>query len=90
LEELEIKPLSDAAARQLLSSLYPDLAPSVQERLVVESQGNPLALMELPVALTDHQRAERIPLPTALPLSRRLNAVFSGRISALPRHASGS
>jgi DNA-binding CsgD family transcriptional regulator len=84
LEELEIKPLSDAAARQLLSSLYPDLAPSVQERLVVESQGNPLALMELPVALTDHQRAERIPLPTALPLSRRLNAVFSGRISALP------
>ena len=84
LEELEIQPLGDGPARQLLSSFHPDLAPSVHERLVVEAQGNPLALMELPAALTDRQRAEKDPLPAALPLSRRLNTVFSGRISALP------
>ena len=84
LEEFEIQPLGDAVARQMLLSLHPDLAASVHERLIVESQGNPLALIELPTALTDRQRAGTDPLPAALPLSRRLNTLFSGRISALP------
>jgi DNA-binding CsgD family transcriptional regulator len=84
LEEIELQPLSDDAARQLLVLVYPDLAPTVHEHLVAEAQGNPLALIELPAVLSSRQGGSDH-LPTALPLSRRLHTEFSGRISSLPR-----
>ena len=57
LPELEVRRLDDAAAGQLLDSRFPRLAPAVRHRILVEAQGNPLALLELPVALSPGMRA---------------------------------
>jgi DNA-binding CsgD family transcriptional regulator len=80
----EVLPLSEAAAAELVGDRFPALAPPVRQRLLAEAQGNPLALLELPVALTGMQRAGTGPLPAWLPLSRRLQTAFESRITALP------
>lgn len=84
LPELEIVRLDDAAARQLLDSRFPELASPVRERILVEAEGNPLALLELPNALSPGMRASATALPSSLPLSRRLQALFGSRITDLP------
>src|SRR5262245_59473902 len=84
LPELEVPRLDDAAAGELLDSRFPDLAPAVRERILVEAQGNPLALLELPDALSPTMRASAKALPSALPLSRRLQALFGSRITEPP------
>jgi DNA-binding CsgD family transcriptional regulator len=78
-----LEPLDDAAATSLLEQRFPALAPRVRERLVAEAQGNPLALIELPIALRDAERARRQPADV-LPLTDRLQEVFASRIQALP------
>ena len=80
----DVPPLGQAAAAELVSDRFPALAPRVRQRLLADARGNPLALLELPVALTGLQRAGTGPLPPWLPLSRRLQAVFESRITALP------
>lgn len=84
LAELEVRRLDGAAAGQLLDSRFPRLAPAVRHRILVEAQGNPLALLELPVALSPGMRASAMALPSALPLSRRLQALYGSRIVGLP------
>ena len=84
LPELEVPRLDDAAAGQLLDRRFPELASAVRERILVEAQGNPLALLELPIALRPGMRASATALPSALPLGRRLQAVFGSRITELP------
>lgn len=83
----EVLPLSEAAADALVTDRFPALAPPVRQRLLDDARGNPLALLELPVALTGQQRAGIDPLPVWLPLSRRLQATFESRITALPEPA---
>ena len=56
----------------------------MRQRLLDEAQGNPLALLELPPALSGPQRAAWQALPAVLPLTERLQALFAGRISGLP------
>jgi len=80
----ELQPLDDAAAIALITDRFPALAPRVRQRLLAEAQGNPLALLELPVALTGRQRAALGPPPAVLPLTRRLQSVFVSRVSCLP------
>ena len=80
----EVLPLSDSAAAELVGDRFPALAPRVRQRLLAEAQGNPLALLDLPVALSGVQRAGTDPLPEWLPLSRRLQATFESWITALP------
>jgi DNA-binding CsgD family transcriptional regulator len=84
LPALEVQRLDDTAASQLLDVRFPELAPPVRERILVEAQGNPLALLELPVALGPGIRASAKTLPAALPLSRRLQTLFGSRITELP------
>ena len=76
--------LDPEAALALLRARYPMLAPRVRQRLLDEAQGNPLALLELPPALSGPQRAAWQALPAVLPLTDRLQAVFAGRVSGLP------
>ena len=83
LPSYELEPLDDAAATSLLEQRFPALAPRVRERLVAEAQGNPLALLELPIALRDAEPARR-QLADVLPLTDRLQDVFASRIRALP------
>jgi DNA-binding CsgD family transcriptional regulator len=80
----DVGPLSHAASEGLLVHRFPALAPRVRRRLAAEAQGNPLALLELPVALSGPQRAASEALPEWLPLSRRLQAAFASRIAGLP------
>jgi tetratricopeptide (TPR) repeat protein len=79
----ELGPLDRAAATSLLKQRFPALAPRVRERLIAEAQGNPLALLELPIALRDARPAPHH-LADALPLTARLQAVFASRITELP------
>jgi len=84
LPELEVPRLDDVAAGQLLDSRFPELASAVRERILVEAQGNPLALLELPNALTPECVHPRRRCLSALPLSRRLQVLFGSRITELP------
>ena len=83
----ELGLLDDQAASGLLSSRFPELAPQVLRRVVAAAQGNPLALLELPAALSGAQRAAAEALPVVLPLTRRLQGLFASRASALPAPA---
>jgi hypothetical protein len=72
-----------AAAAELLAAHAPALAVSVRERLLAEAAGNPLALVELPVALGSDQLGKGV-LPEWLPLTARLERAFAARVSELP------
>ncbi|MEU7874814.1 LuxR family transcriptional regulator [Dactylosporangium sp. NPDC049140] len=84
LPEREIGPLAERPAATLLDTRHPDLAPPVRRRVLDEAAGNPLALRELPAAMAGRQRAGQDPLPTFLPLTRRLEAAFAPAIERLP------
>jgi DNA-binding CsgD family transcriptional regulator len=61
------------------------------ERVVIElhqvATGNPLALLELPRALSDKQRAGEEPLPEPLPVTRAIRASYERQIEGLPEAA---
>lgn len=78
----ELQPLNEQDSAALLKARFPALAPRTHQRLLADAQGNPLALLELPVALGDLRRSST--LPAVLPLSGRLQAVFAARIKDLP------
>ena len=76
--------LDHAAAAALLDHAAATAAPQVRERLLEQTHGNALALVELPGALTAAQLAGDEPLPEALPMTRRLERVFHERVARLP------
>jgi len=80
----EVPPLAEDSAARLVGARFPDLAAGVRRRIVAEAQGNALALLELPIALSDSQRAGLAPLPALLPLSPRLRSRWSPLVAALP------
>jgi RNA polymerase sigma factor (sigma-70 family) len=88
LAELQVEPLGHRDARALLDSvLTARLDDRVLERIVVETRGNPLALLELPRGLSPAQLAGGFGLTTALPLSRGIEQSFTRRLARLPRDA---
>jgi DNA-binding CsgD family transcriptional regulator len=80
----DVAPLDPVAADGLVDSSFPDLAPAIRERLLAEARGNPLALLELPATIGGQLSEMGRSLPAVLPLNRRLQALFSARIAALP------
>jgi DNA-binding CsgD family transcriptional regulator len=88
LPELHLGGLDTDAARALLAERGGEMAPSVRDRIIDETAGNPLALIELPGILTVEQRAGRL-RPAglqggSLPLPRRVRDVFEARLTDLP------
>ena len=81
----EIRPLDGAAAARLVEARFPELAVRVRKRVLAEAQGNPLALLELPTALSDPQRSATQGLPTLLPVNRHLQELFASQVSDLPK-----
>ncbi|MGH8879466.1 MAG: AAA family ATPase, partial [Stackebrandtia sp.] len=68
LAQLRLSGLDPADSRRLLSVVVDGPVPEVRERLVAESAGNPLALIEFANALTPEQKAGRLdPLPLPSP-----------------------
>ena len=86
--QLQVDRLGRRDARALLESvLAARLDESVLERIVAETGGNPLALLELPRGLTPAQLAGGFGLPAALPLSTGIEESFRRRLARLPRDA---
>jgi DNA-binding CsgD family transcriptional regulator/tetratricopeptide (TPR) repeat protein len=84
LPELRLGGLDDQASSSLLERRTRGAPDAVRARLLAEAAGNPLALVELPAALTDKQLSAKDPLPEAIPLTPRLQAVFRERAHELP------
>jgi DNA-binding CsgD family transcriptional regulator len=85
LPELVLGGLPDADARALLDSVLPGLIDArVRDQIVAETQGNPLALLELPRGLTPAQLAGGFGLPGAVPLAGSVEESFRQRAGALP------
>jgi DNA-binding CsgD family transcriptional regulator len=84
LPEYEVPPLSEEEAALLLDAGCPRLVPSVRRWVMAVAQGNPLALLELPVSMTEEQRRAVLPLPPVLPLSHHSQRLFAHRVQRLP------
>ncbi|WP_426563366.1 AAA family ATPase [Angustibacter sp. McL0619] len=85
---LRVDPLGHRDARALLESvLAARLDESVLERIIAETGGNPLALLELPRGLTPTQLAGGFGLPAAMPLSNGIEQSYTRRLTRLPRDA---
>jgi DNA-binding CsgD family transcriptional regulator len=83
LDTYELEPLSQSEADALLQERFPSLTPRTRGRLLAEAQGNPLALLELPIALNIRGGTSGV-LPRVLPLTERLERLFATRIEHLP------
>ncbi|MCF2525921.1 helix-turn-helix transcriptional regulator [Yinghuangia soli] len=83
LPELRLTGLPPAEAGALLDKQAADLTPAARFRVLAEAHGNPLALLELPVALAA-DNASTVFRPGALPLTSRLQLAFHGQVSRLP------
>jgi len=88
LPALLISPLPYRDARALLESVLPaPLDGPVLERIVVETRGNPLALLELPRGLSPTELAGGFGLPAAVPLSASIEESYLRRLASLPADA---
>ena len=84
LSGLEVLGLRDGDARALLGSAVRfKLDARVQDRIVAETRGNPLALLELPRGLTVTQLAGGFGLPEAQALTGRIEESFLRRLDTL-------
>ena len=82
---LRVGGLRQDDARALLDSvLTAPLDPRVRDQIVVETHGNPLALMELPRGLTAAELAGGFGLPAAVSVPARIEESFERRREALP------
>jgi len=85
LAELRIEGLQEADAQALLdSALTGPLDTRVRDRILAETRGNPLALLELPRGLTTQQLAGGFGLPGAVRLSGGIDESFRQRVRLLP------
>ena len=85
IDELVLAGLAPDEARALLGQRTGTApAPEVTERLIAETGGNPLALLELPAELSADQLDGTAPLPTQLHLSTRVEQAFLDRSRLLP------
>jgi DNA-binding CsgD family transcriptional regulator len=85
LPQLTLERLADGDARALLASVLPGrLDERVRDRIIEESGGNPLALLELPYGVTAAGLAGGFSAAGPLPLADRIEQSFQRRIAPLP------
>jgi DNA-binding CsgD family transcriptional regulator len=85
---LEVSGLPASAAAELLASAAPfPVADGVRQRIVAETFGNPLALIELARDLSAEELAGSSPLPDPLPLRGLLERLYQARVKTLPADA---
>src|SRR5580693_2572456 len=85
LPDLEVRGLLDKDARALLASaVRVRLDEQVWDRIVAETNGNPLALLELPRGLSPAQLAGGFGLVGAQAVPARVEQGFRERLAALP------
>ena len=74
--------LHPTVAMKLLDATGQQLLLAERNRILQEAAGNPLALIELPVATRGVEK--RMPEPGLVPLTARLERAFAARVSDLP------
>jgi hypothetical protein len=85
LPELTVRGLTEVDARALLNLvLTGPLDERVRDQIVAETGGNPLALLELVRGLTPAELAGGFGLPSAVPLTGRVEESFRRQVDALP------
>ena len=85
---LDVPGLVNGDARALLgSTMRFALDGRVQDRIIAETRGNPLALLELPRGLTPAQLAGGFGMPEAPDLSKRIEKSYLRQLETLPREA---
>ena len=85
LPDLPLQGLPDDCARELLASVITaPLDERVRDRLLAETRGNALALLELPRVLSPAKLAGGFGLPGEQPLPGRIEASFRLRVQQLP------
>lgn len=86
LPELALAGLGHQDARLMLASAIPGpLDVQVRDRIIAETRGNPLALLELPRTMTPAELAGGFVLPVTSPLAGRIEQSFLMRITSLPQ-----
>ena len=82
---IELAGLPEDDARALLDAAWTaPLDERVRDQIIAETQGNPLALLELPRDLASQDLAGGFGMPSALKLSGRIEESFQRRLAALP------
>jgi DNA-binding CsgD family transcriptional regulator len=85
LPELTVTGLGDQDARKLLDSALPArLDDAVVDRIVAETHGNPLAILELPRGLPPSQWAGGFGLPASVTLAGQIEESYRRRFARLP------
>ncbi|MFI5567366.1 AAA family ATPase [Streptomyces sp. NPDC051740] len=84
LAHLPLKGLDAPAAAGLLAEHAAALSPANRYRVLAEAQGNPLALLELPLALA---AGRPVAAGQALPMSDTVQAAFLDRVRRLPEQS---
>ncbi|BAL87811.1 putative LuxR-family transcriptional regulator [Actinoplanes missouriensis 431] len=85
LPDMVLGGLSDTAATELLASSLPGpIDPFVRARIIAETGGNPLALLELPRGLSPAELAFGFGRHSRTPVVGRVEQDFERRIAALP------
>ncbi|HEX5542681.1 MAG TPA: AAA family ATPase [Micromonospora sp.] len=87
LPELALDRLDREAATALLAEHAPGLAAPLRDRILQESAGNPLALIELSAGVSDEEHVGQVTPAGALPVGRRVLAVFGAQIDRLPQRS---
>src|SRR5882672_9520758 len=85
LPELTVEGLSDEDAREVLGlAIAGRVDERVVDRIIAETRGNPLALLELPRGLSAAELAGGFGVSPTQPLSARLEQSFLGRVRSMP------
>ncbi|MGZ4452506.1 MAG: AAA family ATPase [Nocardioides sp.] len=88
LPELQVEGLREHDAQRLLESvLHGPVDARVRDRIIAETRGNPLALLELPRDLSQAELAFGFGGLATAPVMSRVEAGFGRRIAALPAPA---
>lgn len=83
LPRVRLEGLDASASRALLDHAHGTLPPNVAARLVEHSEGNPLALLEIPRVLSEDERAGRRPIEDPLPVGPMIVRALRQRLSGL-------
>lgn len=79
----EVLPLQPTAAGELLTFLHPNLTVEARQRVLRDADGNPLAIAELPQAISSQAVIGLELLPATAPLRTRLEAGYASRVRTL-------
>jgi DNA-binding CsgD family transcriptional regulator len=86
LAKIHLEGLDHVAAGKLYDSVVVGpVDPAVRDRIIAETRGNPLALLELPRTWTAAELVEGLGEPSGTPVRSRLELAFAKRLGDLPQ-----